>query len=214
MKIIGDPGSCHMGRLDLAKQLIRVGADCGLDAVKFQLLTNREMQGTGNISLEWDFLPELMELGEKVGVDVFASVFNVDGARWLHKVGARKAIKFSYSMGGLLNDPRILDLADDFDYVYLSTDAMKPAPPLPCTIQLYCIPEYPVRYLVDFEGLFPRFDGFSSHCLGIDQDFRAAEAGAQVLEKHFTLDRPDIACPDHNFALKPKKLEELCKRIR
>ncbi len=79
---------------------------------------------------------------------------------------------------------------------------------------LYCIPEYPVRYHVDFESIFPRFDGFSSHCLGIEQDMNAVSAGAQVLEKHFTLDRDDIRCPDHNFALRPKMLEALCHRAK
>lgn len=210
MKIIGDPGSCHMGRLDLAKELIRVGAACGLNAVKFQLLTGTQTRGTGNIGLDWDYLPELMALGDNLGVEVFASVFDLDGILWLQRCHAR-SIKFAYSMPALVQP----DLEQNFDLVYVSLDVMRPLKHSGRNfISLYCIPEYPVRYVVDFEGIFPRFDGFSSHCLGIEQDVRAAEAGARYLEKHFTLDRADIDCPDHHFALRPKKLEELCKRIK
>ncbi len=212
MKIILDPGSCHMGKLDRALELVRVAAGSGADAVKFQLLTPAQAQG-GNIILEWDLLPEVMDLGERLGIEVFASVFNHDGALWLQKCGAQ-SIKFSYSKSGLLNDSRIRDIADSFNQVYVSMDTMTPPISLPGFTSLYCIPEYPVRYMVDFEGLFPRFDGFSSHCLGIEQDLRAKKAGAVILEKHFTLDRSDITCPDHNFALKPKQAEALCRRAK
>lgn len=210
MKIIGDPGSCHMGKYDKAMELIQAGADCGLDGVKFQLLTPSQCLN-GNVRLDWDWMPDLMDLGDRLGIEVFASVFNLDGARWMEKCGAR-SIKFSYGSTGLLNDSRIRDIAADTENVYVSLDIMKSRPPLNDYISLYCIPEYPVRYTVDFEGLFPMFDGFSSHCLGIEQDLRAIAHGAKYLEKHFTLDREDISCPDHQFALRPKQLAELCSR--
>lgn len=210
MKIIGDPGSCHMGRYDRAMELIQVGRDSGLDAVKFQLLTPDQCKG-GNIRLDWDWMPDLMDLGEKLGIEVFASVFNLDGARWMDKCQAR-SLKFSYSASGLLNDSRVRDLSLDMETVYVSLDIMKPRPPLDGYVSLYCIPEYPVRYQVDFEGIFPMFDGFSSHCLGVEQDLRAMHYGAQYLEKHFTLDKKDISCPDHAFALRPRQVADLCAR--
>lgn len=228
-KIIGDPGSCHMGRLEYAKELVRVGAGAGLNAVKFQLLTSAETKN-GNIAMDWEWLPELMDLGDRLGVEVFASVFDRSGWDWLIKCGC-KSVKLSYSQANKLSVyPHVSPLVNYF----VSEDVMSPPNKLTPVllknpdedsleakenrkamriIRLYCIPEYPVRYMVDFEGLFPRFDGFSSHCLGIEQDLRAVEAGAKYLEVHYTLDKEDISCPDHRFAKHPFRLEQLCNGI-
>jgi len=208
IKMIGDPGSCHMGNLHKAYDLIRAANDCGLDAVKFQLLTSKQCTG-GNINLDWTYLPTLMDLGAKIGIEVFASVFDYTGAAWLKQCGA-KSIKFSYSKSDLLNENLIKNIALSFDHVYVSHDTMTPKILLEKYISLYCIAEYPVKYLIDFEGLFPRFDGFSSHTLGIKQDIVAINAGAKIIEKHFTLDDDYIQCPDHNFALRPAQLKQLC----
>jgi N-acetylneuraminate synthase len=154
-----------------------------------------------------------MEMGDKLGIEVFASVFNLDGARFLQKHNA-SAIKFAYSQAGLLFDARVRDIAASIGTVYVSLGVMSQRPPITDYISLYCIPEYPVKCQLDFEGIFPMFDGFSSHCLGIEQDLRAFDSGANYLEKHFTLDRNDIDCPDHQFALKPRMLDKLCKALR
>lgn len=203
MKFIGDPGSCHLGSLEKAKELVKIGADCGLDAVKFQLLTQKEMTG-GNIGMDWEWLPELIEDGKRLGVEVFASVFDKSGIEWMQRCLCR-SIKFSHSQ----NSKRLFCAA--FDDHYVSGDIMNPVPaPF---IGLYCIPEYPVPYQIDFEGLFPMFNGFSSHCLGIEQDLRAIEFGAKIIEKHFQGDWHS-PCPDGAFALKPHRLLELVRRGR
>jgi sialic acid synthase SpsE len=90
---------------------------------------------------------------------------------------------------------------------------MKPRPPLDNYVSFYCIPEYPVRYQVDFEGLFPMFDGLSDHTLGFRQTIRAAEMGAQFIEKHFQ-GNWDSSCPDGCFALKPAQLDEMVKQLK
>jgi len=203
MKIIGDPGSCHLGSLEKAKELVKIGAYSGLDAVKFQLLTSNETKN-GNIGMDWDWLPELIDLGKSLKVEVFASVFDKSGIEWLKHCGC-ESIKFSYSQKSAFVE------RPDFRTVYVSCAPMTYKTPL--VTNLYCIPEYPVRYMVDFEGLFPTFAGFSSHCLGIEQDIRAVEAGARVIEKHFQ-GNWDSPCPDGNFALKPNQLAELVRRCR
>jgi len=149
VKIILDPGSCHMGKLEKALELVRLGASVGADAVKFQLLTTKQTEGTGNINLEWDFLPELMDVGERYGIEVFASVFNIDGIRWLTKCGAQ-SVKFSYGMSGMLHDPKVKEAIKGFPDAYVSLDTSKLMPPMVNLISLYCVPEYPVRYKLDF----------------------------------------------------------------
>lgn len=224
MKLIVDPGSTHMGKLEYAKELLEVAADAGADAIKYQMIT-KEQEGTGNQAMSWYWIPELLELGDRKKIEVFASVFDRKGAIFLHEKGAR-SVKFSYAMR---NNLHWLD-GLDFDFIYLSYDTMngplidagkfKKFTPLVLQkliqrrISLYCIPEYPVKYRIDFDRLFPSFSGFSSHCMGIEQDLKAKEYGARYLEKHITLNKSDIVCPDHCFALPPKELCRLAKLIK
>lgn len=208
MKIIGDPGSCHLGSLTKARELVKLGGALGLDAVKFQLLGPAQLTG-GNIGIEWEWMPELMAYGKDIGIQVFASAFDFKAVSFLVAIKS-PAIKFAYSQQELLRTS-LPSLPQEMD-VYASYDVMS-REIYSETVTLYCIPEYPVRYQIDFEGLFPRFDGFSDHTLGIHQTIRAAEAGAEYIEKHFTGDWY-ADCPDGRFALRPKEMDQLVKRIK
>ena len=55
--------------------------------------------------------------------------------------------------------------------------------------------------------------GLSDHTLGIHVATAAIALGAQLLEKHFTLDRTS-AGPDHPFAIEPGELKELVAHVR
>ena len=205
VKIIGDPGSCHMGKKEIALELIRAGAICGLDAIKFQIFKNLPP----NIELPYKWIEGLVKYGEGLGVEVFASVWDEDGMSKLRQAGA-KSVKFAYSQR---NSPLIETALELFDNVYISGDVFTEFPKR--AERLYCVPEYPVPYIPNFEDLFPnRFDGFSDHTLGNESALLAVKQGAVVIEKHFTLDRKDIDCPDHRFAIKPKQLGQMVEKIR
>jgi len=55
--------------------------------------------------------------------------------------------------------------------------------------------------------------GLSDHTLGIHVATAAIALGAQLLEKHFTLDR-NRSGPDHPFAIEPGELEDLVAHVR
>jgi N,N'-diacetyllegionaminate synthase len=55
--------------------------------------------------------------------------------------------------------------------------------------------------------------GYSDHTLGIEVSIVAAAMGAEVIEKHFTLDR-SMEGPDHSASLEPDKLEKMVISIR
>jgi sialic acid synthase SpsE len=216
----GDPGSCHDGDLYKAKELVSIGAACGLNAIKFQLLTPNESKG-GNIGINWEWMGELIDLGKRKGVEVFASVFDRNGWDYLLSLGC-KSVKLSYSQADKL--PTYPHLAP-LETVYVSQDVMSPTlslqparrgdvKPGPMRlVRFFCLPLYPVPFVPSFDGLFPRFDGFSSHCLGIDQEIRAVEAGAKYLEFHFQ-GTWDSHTPDGRFAKRPQEVEALCKRVK
>lgn len=218
-KIIADPGSTHNGEFNSAMALVTIAADAGADAIKFQLLGDEQL-GYGNIEMPWEWMPELIKHGKKKKIEVFASVFNISGVKYLQSIGC-KSIKYPFSQqalsaelemkykgywGGVKSAPKC-----PFDNIYSSCGWMDEA--RKNAINLFCIPEYPVPYQVAFDSVFDKFQGFSDHTLGISQSLRAAEAGAQFIEKHI---RGDWASdtPDAKFAIKGYQLKELCKMVK
>jgi sialic acid synthase SpsE len=217
-QIILDPGSTHDGDRHKADRLIEIAADCGADAIKFQLLTDKEAKA-GNIGMDWEWLPDLIALGKTKGIEVFASVFDRSGHEWLAKCGAQ-SVKYAYSQRDKATPVgQFGGIKTMIPRVYVSQGVMDKDPfsgpgwKFSGGKRLYCIPEYPVPYKIDFEGLFPRFDGFSSHCLGIEQELAAAKAGAEILEFHFQGDWVSDT-PDGRFAKTPAMTERLISRIR
>lgn len=212
VKIILDPGSCHLGKLEYAKELVKIAADCGADSCKFQLFKGIDYTACGNIELSRELFPELVEYGNENSVEIFASVFDRDATDLLIEHNC-KSIKFSYSKAIYSNSVSELD----FDNIYVSCDlsTYNNARKSPKTKKLYCIPQYPVQYLIDFNEIFPRFDGFSDHTLGYHQTLNAVYEGAKVIEKHFRLDISECdTIPDGKFALYPRQVEKMVKLIR
>jgi sialic acid synthase SpsE len=61
---------------------------------------------------------------------------------------------------------------------------------------------------------FPRCSvGFSDHTLGILASVAAVAGGAEVVEKHFTLDK-SLPGTDHVLSVTPDELREMVARIR
>lgn len=55
--------------------------------------------------------------------------------------------------------------------------------------------------------------GYSDHTIGIEIPIAAVALGAEVIEKHFTLDK-EMKGPDHKASLEPNELKEMIMAIR
>jgi sialic acid synthase SpsE len=206
--VIGDPGSCHLGDFERARKLIDVGKDTGLDAVKFQLFPESMASPGGNCHLPYEWFEDLVRYGESKGIEVFASVFDTAAYRTAARAKV-KSMKFSFKSP---MDAWVQTAVDASIKVYWSGDVMNRPPK--GVISLYCIPEYPIRYMVDYDCLFEIFDGFSDHTLGYAQTLNAVKAGAKVIEKHYCLGDEAGRCPDSLFALEPARLHAMISSIR
>jgi pseudaminic acid synthase len=87
-------------------------------------------------------------------------------------------------------------------------------------ILLHCVSLYPapveVVNLNAIQTLSMAFHapvGFSDHTLGIHIPVAAVAKGANVIEKHFTLDQT-MKGPDHSFAIEPEELKQMVTNIR
>ncbi|MDD4287205.1 MAG: N-acetylneuraminate synthase family protein [Candidatus Peribacteraceae bacterium] len=90
---------------------------------------------------------------------------------------------------------------------------------VPLTL-LHCVSAYPAPAdqinLRTMETLRQEFHvpvGYSDHTEGVAVALTAAALGAQVLEKHFTLDRT-MSGPDHAASLEPEELTQMIRIIK
>lgn len=105
-----------------------------------------------------------------------------------------------------------------FQVAYQSTAGQKV---LASSVQLlHCTTEYPapfaevnLRAMDTLSLAFGLSVGYSDHTPGIALPIAAVARGAQIIEKHFTLDR-NLPGPDHRASLEPAELREMIKSIR
>jgi N,N'-diacetyllegionaminate synthase len=85
---------------------------------------------------------------------------------------------------------------------------------------LHCVTEYPAPYdevnlraIQTLKSAFGLPVGYSDHTSGIEIAIAAVALGAEVIEKHFTLDR-SLPGPDHSASLEPGELRHMVTAIR
>ena len=85
---------------------------------------------------------------------------------------------------------------------------------------LHCNTEYPtpmsdvnLKAMLTIKNRFGVSIGYSDHTLGIEIPIAAVALGAEVVEKHFTLDR-NMKGPDHRASLEPDELKKMVSSIR
>ena len=85
---------------------------------------------------------------------------------------------------------------------------------------LHCTTEYPAPFedtnLLAMQTMRETFNlriGLSDHTPGITISIAAAALGAEIIEKHFTIDKM-LSGPDHKASLEPHELKHMVKSIR
>jgi len=87
-------------------------------------------------------------------------------------------------------------------------------------ILLHCVSNYPAGFeevnlkaMLTLEKAFKLPVGFSDHTLGIEVPIAAVTLGAEIIEKHFTLNK-NLPGPDHKASLEPQELKAMIKAVR
>lgn len=85
---------------------------------------------------------------------------------------------------------------------------------------LHCTTNYPCPYdevnlraMQTLKAAFKCQVGYSDHTMGIEVPIAAVAMGAEIIEKHFTLDRT-MEGPDHLASLEPHELKQMVSSIR
>ena len=173
---------------------------------------------------------ELMDYCAKKQIRFFSTAFDMESIDYLHslQVGLWKI-----PSGEITNYPYLKKIAGFSEPVILSTGM--------CELQdvseaisvlcdnglrkeqislLHCNTEYPTPFedvnLLAMNELREKFGvrvGYSDHTKGIEVPIAAVALGAEIIEKHFTLDR-DMEGPDHKASLEPDELKAMVSAIR
>lgn len=165
---------------------------------------------------------------KKVGIEFLSSPFDRQSADLLESMDLRM---YKIPSGEITNIPFLEHLAHKGKPLILSTgmstlvevdeavQAIKAAGKVPLTL-LHCVTEYPAPYeavnlraMLTLKKEFGLSVGYSDHTLGIEIAVAAAAIGAEVIEKHFTLDR-SLPGPDHAASLEPAELKQMVTAIR
>ncbi|MFX0136587.1 MAG: N-acetylneuraminate synthase family protein [Candidatus Hodarchaeota archaeon] len=250
IEIIFDIGQNFNGRMTNAANLIKISAECGADAVKFQLYDPRkrkdfEIHPYKNILLA-NFLTKrklyhLKEQCELNNIEFLCSVFDVDKVDWLEQVGVErykvgsksfydvqlrerlrqtgKPVILSHGMAIPYGYEKFLNIdIKQWEQTNLIEETIAEWNSFDNIRNLYCVSNYPTTFedikedfIFDYGKLFIEdFDGFSDHTEGISASLAAMSRGANIIEKHITMDKTQEG-PDHRNSIEPSEMKLLCK---
>lgn len=247
--VIAEIGNNHQGDLDKAKELFRAAKAAGANAVKLQKRDNKTLftrdaynkpydnynSFGGTYGAHREFLefgwPEYVELqayAKELGLDFFATAFDMPSADFLARLGPPA---YKIASGDVKSIPLIKHVASFGKPVIVSTggatldevrriyEAVMPVNRQLCIMQ--CTAGYPPEWnelnlnvIETFRREFPDVViGFSSHDNGIAMAVAAYMLGARMIEKHFTLNRA-MKGTDHAFSLEPAGLTKMVRDLR
>ncbi len=195
-------------------------ATTGRDEPQLEMLRRLEMSETMTRSVA--------EHAAKRGIIFMSTAFDEESVEMLVRIGVPA---FKVGSGDLTDLPLLEFLAQKRKPVILSTgmaylveveSAVETLRSSGCSdlALLHCVSSYPATAeaanLKAMETMREQFEvpaGFSDHSLGNDLAIAAVALGANIIEKHITLD-VNLPGPDHRASLPPDDFKKLIRSIR
>ncbi|MCR4861359.1 MAG: N-acetylneuraminate synthase [Ruminococcus sp.] len=187
--------------------------------------SQKEMLSKLLLSYE-DFL-ELADYCKQVGIMFLSTPFDIDS---IHFLAPMQEI-WKVPSGEITNYPYLVEIAKTGKRVIISTGmcemieieealkVLRDNGTNDITV-LHCTTEYPAPFdevnlnvMNTLKKEFGYTVGYSDHTKGIEVPIAAVALGAEVIEKHFTLDR-NMEGPDHKASLEPDELKAMVEGIR
>lgn len=182
------------------------------------------------LELTLDDHHELIEYCKLKNVAFFSTGFDLQSLDLLYELGLRM---YKVPSGEITNLPYLRKVANLAEKVIISTGMcnlmdiekainvfLEKGFTKDKIVVLHCNTEYPtpmsdvnLNAMTTIANTFHIGIGYSDHTLGIEIPIAAVALGAQVVEKHFTLDR-SMNGPDHAASLEPIELINMVTAIR
>lgn len=180
-----------------------------------------------SLALSYDDFRELADYCKKVGIMFLSTPFDIGSVHFLDSLQDIWKIP----SGEITNYPYLVEIAKTKKKIILSTGmctmnevetslkVLKDNGATDITL-LHCTTDYPaplesvnLKAMLTLKDKFGCPVGYSDHTKGIEVSVAAVAMGAEVIEKHFTLDR-NMPGPDHKASLEPSELKELVDAVR
>ena len=187
-----------------------------------------QLQMLEKLALSYDDFVELKKYCEQIGIGFLSTPFDEDSIRFLDSLDMDF---WKIPSGEITNYPYLVQVAQTGRDIVLSTgmcemdeiaDAMKVLEENGAgnISLLHCNTEYPTPYedvnllaMNQMREVFNKQVGYSDHTVGIEVPIAAVALGAEIIEKHFTLDK-NMEGPDHKASLGPLELSQMICSIR
>jgi len=173
---------------------------------------------------------ELIDYCQQKGITFLSTGFDEESVDMLDRLGVPF---YKIPSGEITNKPYLQHIARKLKPVVISTgmadlNEIKEALDvltgegldLSMITVLHCNTEYPtpmedvnLKAMLTIKETFKVKVGYSDHTKGIEVAIAAVAMGAEVIEKHFTLDR-NLPGPDHKASLEPDELKAMVSAIR
>lgn len=180
------------------------------------------------LELSFDDFKELKNYCNLKDIDFLSTAFDFESIEFLNSIGMDK---WKIPSGEVTNLPYLIEITKTCKPIIIST-GMCTYDEVNQTIEILkkrgcnditvmqCTTEYPAPYsnvnlhamnMMKKELNVPV--GYSDHTLGIEVAIAAVALGAQIIEKHFTLDK-NMSGPDHKASIEPVELKKMVESIR
>lgn len=172
----------------------------------------------------------LKEYSNNAGIEFLSTGFTVQSIDYLAKLGLKR---WKVPSGEINNIPLLKKIAIQQQPTILST-GMSTLGEIELALKtlydndleknkitvMHCNTAYPtpmedvnLKAMQTIKNCFGINVGYSDHTCGIEASIAAVAMGAEVIEKHITLDK-NMKGPDHKASIEPEELHELVKSIR
>lgn len=238
--IVAEIGNNHEGKLSNAYKLIDKAKEAGVDAVKFQTYDvkkyyssdtdKKRIKKLKKFQLSHSNIIKLSKYAKKLGLVFFSTPFDEESAVFLNKI--QNIFKISSGDNDFFNliekvltfnKPIIISTGMmDFKEVKRLYQFIKKKKFKNQICFLHCVSSYPVpinelnlnsiRFLK--EKLPDCIIGYSDHSDSIESCILSAYLGANIIEKHFTLDKNYSSFRDHKLSATPAEMKRLVETVR
>ena len=240
--VVAEIGNNHEGDFEKAHEMVRLAAEAGADAVKFQTFvteryvssseTHRCKQLKG-YELTYDQFAQLAQSAKENGVIFLTTPFDIESADAIDEF----VPAYKISSGDNVFWPLIKHISKKDKPILMSTglidmNNLNQAVEIikkhsggvslkDKLLLLHCISSYPASNtdlnLLTVKYLKDQFDiysGYSDHSLGTDSCIVSVALGARVIEKHFTYRKENQTFNDHKLSADPPEFKAMVDRIR
>lgn len=241
--VIAEIGNNHEGDFELAGEMLRLAAEAGAGAVKFQTIVPEKLvvstdeariKQLKRFQFSYKQFEELAAYARSLNVLFMSTPFDLESAEFLNTIV--DGFKIASSDNNFLP---LLDTVIDTEKPLIMSTGMALDAELQHTVKhirqrqadkgkngevalLHCVSSYPTPVdqanLNGIRYLTDQFEditvGYSDHTLGVDAAVLSVGLGARIIEKHFTINKNHSEFRDHQLSADPAEMAELVQRVK